>query len=114
MSPLITTYTTGDVICTPHHPFIENPSEGNARYLICLEDLHDSITVVPLTTQLKQQKHHPKSFVITKASTEGQLMQIPEDSLVIPEKTITIKKLSMYKHGHCSEEMLDRLNALCL
>jgi len=114
MSPLITAYTTGDVICTPHFRFIENPSEGNARYLICIEDLHDSITVVPLTTQLHQQKHFPKSFVITKASIEGQLMDIPEDSLVIPEKSQTIKKLSMYKHGHCSDEMLDRLISLCL
>jgi hypothetical protein len=113
MSPLTLSYSTGDVICDPYFPFKDDPESGNARFLICLEDLHDSIFVVPLTRTLRQQKHYPKSFIVQASSSEGQLMRIVEDSLIIPEKAITIPKLSMFKHGRCSDEMIDRLNSLC-
>lgn len=114
MSPLTTTYTTGDVICTPYFPHVEDPSEGEARYLICIEDLHDNIIVVPLTKNLNQLDRFPKSFIIRKTSSEGQLMKIPVDSLVVPEKAKMIKKLGMYKHGRCSDDMLEQLCSLCL
>lgn len=113
MSPLTKDYTTGDVLCVLYFPHVENKEEGEPRFLICLEDLEDKAYVVPMTKKLKQQKCYPKSFVINESSPEGRSMKIPYDSLIIPERAAIIRKPEAFKHGKCSDDLLDQLNILC-
>ena len=63
MSSFNKSYTSGDVILVgfPHE---EDKTKGEPRWIICLEDLHDSIIAVPLKSQISHQKNHPDSFII--------------------------------------------------
>lgn len=113
MSPLTNDYGVGDVICLVFFPFEENKSDGKPRFVICLEELEDSIFVVPLTKNLNRFDQYPKSIEIMKDSSEGKGMQIIYDSLIIPEKASVIRRIKAFKHGKCSQDLLDRLQYLC-
>jgi hypothetical protein len=108
--PLFTTnYKTGDVIHVVYFENEENKDQGTARWLICLEDLGDKIVAVPLTKNTSQLTRYPKSFIITKDSEDGLMMGLLYDSLVIPSRVATIKKVQAHKNGSCSEDLLDKL-----
>ncbi|HUX56660.1 MAG TPA: hypothetical protein VMV77_06780 [Bacteroidales bacterium] len=112
MSSFTKYYKAGDVITVPYFPHEEDKTQGESRWLICLEDLGDEIIAIPLKSETTHIKDHPKSFIIEKDSEDGKSMKLQNDSLVVPDRAQRIRKLSAFKHGNCSDELIDRLHGL--
>ena len=102
-------YTSGDVVLLSYYPHKEDKSQGEPRWVICLEDLHDSIIAVPLTKNTSHQIHNPGSLIITKDCEEGKKMKLLYDSLILPNRALRIYKPKGRKYGSCSDELIDKL-----
>ena len=109
MSSFNKSYTSGDVIEVGYFPHEEDKTGGEARWVICLEDLQNEMIAVPLKSNTSHQKDHPDSFIILQDSDEGKRMNLLNDSLVIPDRARRMPKVYGRKHGVCSEEFIDQL-----
>ena len=112
MSSFVKNYTTGDVISVAWFPHEEDKSQGEARWLICLEDLQNEFIAVPLKSTTAHLVNFSKSFIIKKDSEEGKRMNLLNDSLVVPERARQRCKVLAKIEGHCSAELIDKLNEL--
>jgi hypothetical protein len=112
MSSFSKNYKTGDVISVAWFPHEEDKTLGEARWLICLEDLEDEFIAVPLKSNTDHLKDQPKSFIIEQNSEEGKRMHLLNDSLVVPGRVKQMRKVIASIEGHCSEELIDKLNEL--
>jgi len=112
MSSFSKDYKTGDVISVAFFPHQEDKTQGEPRWLICLEDYGNDIYAVPLKSNLSHQKHHKDSFVIKKDSNEGKLMKLKNDSLVVTDRAQRIKKVRAIIHGECTKNLMERLQNL--
>ena len=105
-------YSAGSVLAIPYFPNQENSQNGEPRWIIVVEDLEDKVQILPLTSQLHQIKHYPKSIEIKKDSAEGLQMQLTSDSIILVERTLIWKKTMIekaYIKGTCSEELIDQI-----
>ena len=105
-------YTSGDVITVFYFPHQENKTKGEMRWAICLDDLGDEFTIVPLKSDISDIKHHPNSFIIEADSVEGKRMKILNDSLGMPDRARQVRKIEAFIHGSCSESLCDKLHEL--
>ena len=105
-------YTTGDVISVAWFPHEDDKTKGEARWLICLEDLENEFLAVPLKSTTEHLTVQPKSFIIKKDSDEGKRMQLLNDSLVVPGRAGVRPKVEALIHGRCSDDLIDKLNEL--
>ncbi|MDO9341557.1 MAG: hypothetical protein Q7T72_13670 [Bacteroidales bacterium] len=112
MSPFSKNFTTGDVISVAWFPHEEDKTQGEARWLICLEDLQDEFIAIPLKSTTNHLKDQPNSFIIQKDSEEGKRMNLLNDSLVVPGRAIQRRKVKASIEGHCSVDLIDKLNEL--
>lgn len=112
MSSFTKSYTTGNVISLPFFQHEDDKNCGEARWLICLEDLQDEFIAVPLKSNTDHKEFHPNSFVIEKNSEEGKRMNLLNDSLVVPDRAKQMRKIFASVHGSCSEVLIDKLHEL--
>jgi hypothetical protein len=107
--------SVGDVVVVGYFGHAENKSVGEPRWVIITEDLQDEFEAVPMTKQVHQKSHYPKSFIVESNSPDGIKMGLEYSSLIIPGRKAIIKKIAFnkcYVKGKCSEEFLDKLIAL--
>lgn len=105
----------GGVYVLPYFPHRENKEEGEARWVILLENHISTVLIVPLTKQVHQIKHYPKSFLIKKDSAEGRQMGLLHDSLVLVERVTDMSHFVISKatqKGVCPDEILDKIQEL--
>jgi hypothetical protein len=112
MSSFSKNFTTGDVISVAWFPHEEDKTEGEGRWLICLEDLQDEFIAIPLKSATHHLKDQPSSFIIPKDSEEGKRMNLLNDSLVVPGRTRQMRKVFAKIEGSCSMDLIDKLNEL--
>lgn len=113
----------GDVLVIPYFPHKENKSQGEARYVIVVEDLGNEFLMIGFTSQLHQLSHYPDGFIIKEASPEGKQMGLELDSIICcgilgkrKEARLSKKLLSIppiIKKGTCPEDLLDKIISLC-
>lgn len=104
-------YTSGDVVVV-YFQHQEDKSQGEPRYIICLQDMQTEMVAVPLKGNLDHQRNHPGSFVIYSDSDEGKQMGLIKNSLVVTSRATIMPKIPGIIKGKCSEELLDRLDEL--
>lgn len=105
----------GDVYVIPWAKNKEN-NEGQARWLIIIEDLREHFLFVPMTKQIHQEVHNPNSFIVIKDSPDGRQMGLDYTSLVkpmhaskIPQLTFQYPAYGVHKKGTCPEEIMIRI-----
>ena len=104
----------GGVYIIPYFPHQENKNQGEARWIILLEDFVKTVLIVPLTKQTQQISNYPKSFIIKKDSPEGKQMGLPHNSIIMIERVTEMSKFVISKAtqcGVCSEELLEKIKA---
>lgn len=66
-----------------------------------------------LTKQLHQAANYKYAFVIRKDSTEGQQMGLTFDSLIVLDRSLTLKKLRLTGViGSCPQSVVERIEEL--
>lgn len=108
----MTKFKVGDVIAMPFFQNQENKNEGTARLALIVEVYSDSYSIMPFTTKLHQEKNYNKALFIAASSTLGKKMGIPEDSLLIFDRRVEIKKIVAKPPilGNCGEDFLEEHN----
>lgn len=102
----------GDVFIVPFFPHQEDKHAGEPRWVIVLEDLGKVFSIVPMTSELKQESKYLKTIRIDQLSPEGIAMQLEADSIIILDRELSLPEFSFkekYKRGKCPEELIDRI-----
>jgi hypothetical protein len=106
----VTRYKRGD-IASIYFPNREDNTKATERYAIVIEDLGDEFILVPLTKQLHQKRHYPRSIQINKESSTGKQMGLLYDSLIVVERAVQLPKLRITPPslGSCPQTLIDKV-----
>ncbi|MCJ7446550.1 MAG: type II toxin-antitoxin system PemK/MazF family toxin [Bacteroidales bacterium] len=106
-------YEVWNVVNIPAYPNQENPIETTARPAIIIEDLQDEVELCCLTKQVQQVSKYKYCFIVNKDSPEGIQMGLTFDSLVVVDRTVSLKKIRViYKIGSCPQNIIDKIEEL--
>ncbi len=103
--------TEGDVIVVPFFRHQEN-NNGEPRWVIVTEIVGDTFYVVPLTTQTRQERNYDKTILVKKKSSEGKMMGLKKNSLIMLDRQENFKFKWFPKFiikGKCPEELLEEI-----
>ena len=106
-------YEVWDVVNIPAYPNQENPIETTARPAIIIEDLQDEVEICCLTKQVHQASKYKYCFIVNKDSPEGIQMGLTFDSLVVLDRTVSLKKFRIADYiGSCPQNVINRIEEL--
>ena len=106
------TLAVGQVWKVPFFPNQEDKTQGTVRWILIVEDLVDSVEIIPLTTQLGQVANYTQTTIVDVNSNEGRIMGLEDTSLFIFDRKISLTKKAFisppceYK-GTCSQDFLE-------
>jgi mRNA-degrading endonuclease toxin of MazEF toxin-antitoxin module len=109
----------GTVIKLPI-PNREDPTQFTYRPAIVLREDADMLTVLvcPMTTQVEKAKRHYTYFIeILKSSDEGKRLNLDDDSVLMIERIVKVKKSTIKNFtqgGKASKALLEKINTLYL
>jgi hypothetical protein len=102
-----------DVTNIPAFPNQENLREVTARPAIIIEDLHDEVSVCPITKQLHQAAIYKYTLQILKDTPEGKQMGLTFDSLIVLDRIISLGKIRLAcKIGTCPQSVIDKIDEI--
>lgn len=102
-----------DVVNIPAYPNQENYHQTTARPAIIIEDFQDEVLICPLTKQLHQEKKYRYTLKVLKNSNEGIQMGLTFDSLIVLDRTASLKKFRLaQKTGSCPQSIIDKIEEM--
>lgn len=102
-----------DVANIPAFPNQEDNSQTTARPAIIIDDLFDEVVICPVTKQLHQEKNYQYTIKVLKDSAEGQQMGLTFDSIIVLDRTATLKKFRLAnKIGTCPQSIIDKIEEM--
>lgn len=103
-------YEIWDVANVPAFPNQENIREVTARPVIIIEDLVDEVLLCPITKQLHQANRYKYTIMVKKDSQEGIQMGLTFDSLIVLDRSISLKKIRLAgKIGLCPQNIIEQI-----
>ena len=105
-----------DVANIPAFPNQEDNHQTTARPAIIIEDLQDQVVICPITKQLQQEQNYQYTIKVLKDSDEGRQMGLTFDSLIVLNRTATLKKIRLIYPpiGSCPQSIIDKIEDMLL
>ena len=102
-----------DVVNVPAFPNQEQSSETTGRPAIILEDLENSVIIIPVTKQINQASRYQFILIIEKDTPEAKAMGLTYTSMLIIDRAFTLNKIRLTNViGKCPDSVINKIEEM--